>query len=225
MILSVHQPQYMPWLGFFHKIDQANLFVLLDNVQFKKNEWQNRNRIKTARGWQWITVPVLFKFPQKISEVRINNKVNWSRKHLNSLISNYSRAPYFFQCRDFFENTYRKKWESIVDISIYLIRYLSNTLGIKTKMIKASQLSLYEDPNERLIGFCKELGADTYLSGEGGRGYLDIDKFRDAGIKVVFQNFQHPVYRQLYDKFQPNMSVVDLLFNSGEKSLAIIRGG
>jgi len=225
MILAVHQPQYMPWLGYFDKIDQADLFVLLDNVQFKKNEWQNRNRIKTAGGWQWITVPVLFKFPEKISEVRINNKVDWPRKHLNSLIVNYSKAPYFSQYRDFFEDVYKKKWERIVDINIHLIKHLSNILGIKTKMIKASQLSLYDEQNERLIGLCKELEADTYLSGEGGRGYLDINKFTDAGIKVVFQNFQHPVYEQLYNKFEPNMSVIDLLFNNGDKSLNIIRGG
>ncbi len=95
MIVSVHQPQYLPWLGYFDKIERSDIFVFLDNVQFKKNEWQNRNKIKTSEGWQWLSVPVIHKFMQKISEVKINNTVWWGKKHLNALVTNYSKAPFF----------------------------------------------------------------------------------------------------------------------------------
>lgn len=224
MILAAHQPQYLPWLGYFHKMDQADVFVLLDNVQYKKNEWQNRNRIKTVQGWQWLTVPVLYKFPEWINQVRINNRVDWCRKHFQALITNYSRAPFFGLYRDFFEETYRREWEMLVDLNLHLIRFLAGCLGITTELRLASDYELSQEPNRRLIELCKLLGADTYLAGQGGRDYMDLVQFEQAGVKVVFQEFNHPVYGQLYGDFLPFMSVVDLLFNQGLKSLEILRG-
>ena len=111
LIVTIHQPQYLPWIGYFDKINQVDAFCFLDNVQFKKNEWQNRNRIKTAQGWQWLTVPVKHRFPQTIEEVEINDTVNWRRKHLQALATNYKKTPYFDEYIEFFEDVYSNEWE------------------------------------------------------------------------------------------------------------------
>lgn len=224
MIVAIHQPQYLPWLGYFDKIDRSDVFVLLDNVQYKKNEWQNRNRIRTAHGWQWITVPVLYKFPQKIREVKINNRVDWKKKHLHALVYNHSKSPYFDDHRPFFKDAYNRNWEYLVDISTHMIKYLVRALGIDTKILIASDFNLRDHPTERLIDICRTVGANTYLSGVHGARYMDMEKFMQAEIKVIVQNFRHPVYDQLFRKFEPFMSVVDLLFNHGKESLNIIRG-
>ncbi len=224
MIVAIHQPQYLPWLGYFDKIGRADIFVLLDNVQYKKNEWQNRNRIKTAHGWQWITVPVLNEFRQKINQVKINNRVDWKRKHLHALMYNYSKSPYFDEHKPFFEHIYNKKdWEYLVDINTHLIKYLVKALGIGSKILTASNFKLRDHPTERLIDICKAVGADTYLSGVDGYKYMDMEKFEQAEIKVFVQNFKHPTYSQLFGKFEPFMSIIDLLFNHGHESLKIIR--
>jgi hypothetical protein len=223
MIVGIHQPQYLPWLGYLDKIDISDVFVILDNVQYKKNEWQNRNRIKTAQGCQWITVPVLYRFPQRINEVQIANREGWTRKHLNTLITNYRKAPYFGDHLPFFEETYGRTWEYLVDINVHLIRYLIDALGIETELVLASQLNLRDGSTERLVDICKAVNADTYLSGRDGSQYMDLTQFRAEGIEVLFQNFHHPVYNQLYGEFEPNMSAVDLLFNNNTQSLELIR--
>ena len=224
MIVAVHQPQYLPWLGYFDKIDRAHLFVLLDIVQFKKNEWQNRNRIKTAQGWQWLTVPVAYRFLQRINQVKINLQSNWARKHLLTLKNNYSKAPYFADYFSAFENILTQNWQWIATLNIRLVRELTELLGIPTPLRLASEMGDFpEDPDERLIAICKHLGAETYLAGIGGKNYMELRRFEKAGIEVVFQEFKHPVYPQLYGDFLPNLSVIDLLFNCGEQSLKIIR--
>lgn len=223
MIVAIHQPQYLPWIGYFDKIDCADVFVLLDNVQYKKNEWQNRNRIKTSQGWQWITVPVLYKYPEKINEVKINNTVDWRKKHLNALTYNYSKAPFFEKHRRFLEKTFSTNWEFLVEINTHVIQYLINALGIDKKIVLASSLRLREGPTNRLVDICKHVQADTYLSGKDGAKYMNLDTFAQAKIKVIFQDFRHPIYPQLYEKFEPYMSIVDLLFNHNHNSLKIIR--
>ena len=228
MIAAIHQPQFIPWLGYFDKIDQSDVFIFLDNVQYKKNEYQNRNRIKTVNGWQWLTVPVLYKFPQKINEVRINNKIDWKRKHLNALVTNYSKAEYFEKYIGYFKELYSKEWEYISNINIEVTRQLAEFLGIKKNFIIVSEIihlkgGFSDDPTERLIELCRLIGADTYLAGKDGAKYMDVEKFTKSGIKLTFQDFKHPVYNQLFRKFEPYMSVIDLLFNHGEESLEIIR--
>lgn len=224
MMVSIHQPQYMPWIGYIDKIDRSDVFILLDNVQYKKNEWQNRNRIKTAQGWQWITVPVLYSFPEKINEVRINNRVDWRRKHLVAIETNYRRAPYFSKYFPYLEDIYRKEWERLVDINITLIKTLVDLFGIRKKILIASEFKTRDEPDGRLIDLCKAVGANTYLSGKDGPKYMDMDAFEKAGINVIIQDFKHPVYPQLYGKFEPNLSSIDLLFNCGEEGIEIIRG-
>jgi arginyl-tRNA synthetase len=226
MIVAIHQPQYLPWLGYFDKIDRSDVFVFLDNVQFKKNEWQNRNKIKTSEKWQWITVPVIHKFGQEISEVKINNTVTWGKKHLNTIITNYSKAPFFKEHVEFFEKTFAREWQYLVDINIHVIQYLTEALGISyKKFVRASEYALSEEPTERLTDICKEMGGDVYLSGKDGANYLDLDKFENEGIQVIFQDYKHPQYPQLYGDFEPYLSVIDLLFNCGPESLSILRKG
>ncbi len=220
MIVAVHQPQYLPWLGYFDKMRRADVFCFLDNVQYKKNDWQNRNRIKTAQGWQWLTVPVLYRFPQKINEVTINNAVKWKNKHLQALISNYNRAPFFKEFLDIFQQVYSENWESLSELNILLINRLRTALGLDQRpAVRASDYDLREDPTDRLIDICKALKADTYLSGQDGVKYMNMERFKQSGIRVVVQDFKHPAYPQIFEEFQSHMSVVDLLFNCGPGSL------
>jgi hypothetical protein len=224
VIVAVHQPQYLPWLGYFDKMIQADVFCYLDNVQYKKNEWQNRNRIKTARDWQWLTVPVSYRFGQKINEVKINNTVSWKRKHLQALITNYNKAPFFKDYIDFFEAVYSNDWEFLSELNVYLIDQICKMLNFQEKQtVLASTLSLGDDPTERLIDICKALGGDTYLSGPDGVKYMSLEQFRQKGIKVIVQAFRHPEYPQLFGEFMSHLSVVDLLFNCGPESSKKIR--
>jgi hypothetical protein len=224
LIVAIHQPQYLPWLGYFDKIIKADAFCYLDNVQYKKNEWQNRNRIKTAQGRQWLTVPVSYRFPQKINEVKINNTVNWKRKHLQAMITNYSKAPFFAEYIGFFEEVYSKDWELISELNVYLIGRMQEMLNIKEKRtVLASTLSLSDDPTERLIDICKTLEGDTYLSGQDGAKYMDLERFKANGIEVSVQDFIHPEYPQLFGDFASHLSIVDLLFNCGPETLERIK--
>jgi len=224
LIVAIHQPQYLPWLGYFDKIIKADAFCFLDNVQYKKNEWQNRNRIKTAQKQQWLTVPVLYRFPQKIDEVKINNAVNWKRKHLQALITNYNKTPYFREYIGLFEEVYAKDWEFISDLNVNLIDQIRKLLNLEEKQtVLASALSLSDDPTGRLIDICKALGGDTYLAGQDGANYMDLEQFNQQGINVIVQDFQHPEYPQLFGDFVSHLSIVDLLFNCGPESLKIIK--
>ncbi len=220
MIVAVHQPQYLPWLGYFDKMRRADVFCFLDNVQYKKNDWQNRNRIKNIQGWQWLTVPVHYRFPQTINEVTINNAVKWKNKHLQALISNYNRAPFFKEFLDIFQQVYSENWESLSELNILLINRLRTALGLDQRpAVRASDYDLREDPTDRLIDICKALKADTYLSGQDGVKYMNMERFKQSGIRVVVQDFKHPAYPQIFEEFQSHMSVVDLLFNCGPGSL------
>jgi hypothetical protein len=225
MILSVHQPQYLPWLGYFDKIDKADIFVFLDNVQFKKNEWQNRNKIKTANGWQWLTVPTLYKFPQLINDVAVNNKDHWQHRQQQALISNYKKASCWGELEGFFEDIFTRPWQTISELNIAVVRRLVDILGIETALYVASELEQFpEDPDERLIAIAKHFGTDTYLAGSGGKDYMNLEKYDRSGIEVLFQEYAHPVYDQLFGGFEPFMSVIDLIFNHGKNSLNILRG-
>ena len=226
MIVSIHQPQYLPWLGYFDKIARSEVFVFLDNVQFKKNEWQNRNKIKTSEGWQWLSVPVIHRFTQKISEVEINNTVQWGRKHLNALSTHYSKALFFNDYIDFFEQTYAQEWKYLTGINVHMVKYLTEVLGLTDKkFVLASELETREGVTERLIDICRQLGADVYLSGKDGAKYMELELFRQEGIQVAFQDYEHPRYDQLYGDFEPFLSIIDLLFNCGPDSLSILKKG
>jgi hypothetical protein len=218
MIVGIHQPQFMPWLGYFDKIIKSDIFIFLDDVQYKKNEWQNRNRIKTAKGAQWLTVPVSFHFPEKITEVKVNNETDWRKNHLSSFTTNYSKAGYYNETLKLFADIYEKEWVSLSELNIAVIMRVIEFLGIKTRTIKSSEITSTGASTERLVSLCKELKADTYLSGAGGKDYLEESMFTQAGIKVIFQEYSHPAYYQCFEGFIPNLSILDLLFNCGLES-------
>jgi len=226
MKVVIHQPEYLPWLGFFDKLDKCDLFVFLDHVQYQKG-FINRNKIKTDRGWQWLTVPIIHKYHrQPINKVKIDNQTNWRKNHWKTMIYYYNQTPYFKKYAQFFKDVFKQNWVKLVDLDIYLIKNLMKMLGIKTPLKKSSLLKVKGKKTELLINICKVVEANTYLSGEGGRQYMDLKMFEKKGIKVLFQDFRHAVYPQQFDKksFLPKMSAIDLLFNCGEESFNIIKG-
>jgi len=231
MILSVHQPQYIPWLGYFDKIDNSDCFVYLDIVQYKSREFQNRNKVRTKDGWLWLTVPVVSKGAdrQRVDEVLIDNSSDWMSVHWKTLQSCYNRAPCFNLYRDFFEDVYvSKPWERLIDLNVHITAYVCEQLGIDTPVEYESKIGTSSQSTERIIELCQKLKSDTYLTGIGGRAYLDEAKFQEAGIKLIYQEFEHPIYQQLYcktsDDFLSCLSILDLLFNEGPKSIDLIRG-
>lgn len=224
MVVAVHQPQYLPWLGYFHKIAKCDCFVFLDCVQYKKREFQNRNKIRTKDGWMWLTVPVISKERevQLINEVEINNSFPWQRKHLNSIKLAYKNAPYFSNYIGFFEDVYSKKWVRLIDLNLYIIDFILKELQIETPIKFLSQLNVEGTKTERIIQICKALGSDTYLSGIGGKDYLDEELFKNNKIKLIYQEFKHPCYKQCYSPFIEKLSIIDLLFNCGKNSRKVL---
>jgi hypothetical protein len=229
MIYSVHQPQYLPWLGFFDKIDKSDAFVFLDDVQYKHREYQNRNKVRTKDGWIWLTVPIKFYRGDKISDVRIDDSRDWKTQHLKSLKSWYSRGDNFDKYFSFFEALYKKEWDKLCELNVGIIEFLLDSLGIKKPIYFESELNAGGEKTQRIINIGEKLKADVYLSGAGGRDYLEENKFSESGMGLCYQDFVHPAYRQQFsnkrEDFIPYMSVVDLMFNEGERSLGIIRGG
>lgn len=226
MVVTIHQPEHLPWAGFFDKMRQADLFVLLDSTQFAKDDFQNRNRIKTAQGTTWLTVPVYKrgKSEQSILETEICNDTQWGNRCWSVIYQNYKNAPYFATYRPFFEELYAKPWTKLVDLNIAIIEYVAKKLGLQTQLLRASELGIYErGANKVNLTICQHLNADVYLSGKFGKQYLDESLFHAEKIEVAYQDFHHPVYPQLWGEFQPYMSAFDLLFNCGDQSLEIIK--
>lgn len=223
MRVTIHQPQFLPWLGYLDKIDQADLFIVLDTVQFKKNEWQNRNRIRTATGWQWLTVPVLQRFGQRIDEVRINPTAAWRAQHLRAIEMHYARAPYRDRYLPELRGLYERKWVKLCELNVALIRWLLEAYGIATPVRLASEWPAREEPTDRLADLCRAVRATSYLAGPGAGQYLDKPRFEASGVRLEMQAFRHPVYRQVYEPFEPNLSAVDLLLLEGPKALATLR--
>jgi hypothetical protein len=225
MIVTIHQPEHLPWLGFFDKMRQADIFVLLDTVQFSKGDFQNRNRIKTAQGATWLTVPVYKKgrSHQRIVDVEIVQQTKWRRRCCGLLTDNYAAAPYFARHQPFFEWLYARDWQYLAELNIRIIRYLVEQLGLETKLLRASQMGVDQaGATAVLVNICSALGADVYLSGKHGREYLDESSFARQGIQIVYQDFHHPIYPQQGEGFVANLSVIDLLFNCGDTSLCRI---
>ncbi len=223
MLATIHQPNYLPWPGFFHKWMSADAFVILDTVQFHKNDWQNRNRIKTANGAQWLTVPVHYRFPAHINEVGIVEGT-WLRKQSAALEQAYGKAPYFQYYWTDIHSTMMRPWQRLSDMNVALIHLLGGMLECVAPLHLASQMQTSDsDPTDRLIGLCREIGATGYLAGIDGKKYMQTGKFSEAGIDVCYQDVAAPVYDQLYGEFVSHLSVVDLLFNVGPEAPDVIR--
>lgn len=219
-IAVIHQPQYFPYLGFFHKLAQADVFVVMDNVEFLRRGLQHRNKIKTAQGEQWLTVPVLHRQNQMIREVNINHEFPWPRKHWGTLCTNYSPAPYFDHYAPTLKPLLFQDWESLRDLNLAMIRWVMQQLEIKVPMVNLSDLDVQGHKSQLLIDTCRAVGADTYLSGVGGKNYMDLALFEAAGIDVIWQDFTPPTYGQCFPDlgFIPNLSILDVLFCCGPES-------
>jgi hypothetical protein len=223
----VLQPTYLPWMGYFGMIDIADVFVFYDDVQFEKQGWQQRNRIKTPQGEAWLSVHIYHDFGQKINEVKINDASNWRKKHWQSIYQSYAKAPHFLEYQDEIEKIYQMEWVYIGELNIFIIKKLSELLGVRIpKFIKSSELEgITGQKTDRLFPILEQIGADEYVTGPGTRDYLETDKFRERGIKLYWYEFQHPVYPQIRGEFTPYLSVIDLLFNTGGEAIKYIREG
>lgn len=221
MIVSIHQPNFIPWIGYFYKIAQSDIFVLLDDVNYSKNSFINRNKIKTPNGEQWLTIPVIHsgKFGQKINEVQLQFFEKNLRKVKNSLQSNYSKSTYFKEIFEIFEK-YDDFSASLSEFNEYFIISILEYLDIKTKIVKSSDLkNVSGESTERLVSICKELGADKYLAGFGSKNYQDDELFSSKNISPIVSKFEHPLYNQLWGDFISNLSIVDLIMNEGKNSI------
>ncbi|MBI4040659.1 MAG: WbqC family protein [Deltaproteobacteria bacterium] len=226
MILGCIQPSYIPWKGYFHLIQKSDIFVFHDNIQYDKQSWRNRNLIKTAVGKQWLSVPVKIKddWQKNILEVDIDNDQPWQRKHINLIRQNYLKSPFYDHYIDFFEDVYRSHWKRLVDLDVYLIKEICGFLGIRTRLISASELSLEGKKTDRLVQMCLQCQAKKYLSGPAAKEYIELPKFLEHGIELEYMDYTYPVYPQLFGEFDHQVSIIDVLFNCGENSYQYIWG-
>jgi len=217
MIVAAHQPNYIPYLGFFDKMAKSDVFVIFDDGQFADREFIHRNKIRISSGWKWLTIPV-FKEKISINEIKINEldckKIPlWNRQHFREIDDNYRKAPYYDVYADDLKDIYLKKYDHMIDFNMKLIEFLVGAFDINVEMKLTSTLGLESHSTERLVDLMHALGGDVYLSGSGGHKYLDESLFKD--IELVYQNYDHPVYKQCFPDFVPNMSAIDALFNVG----------
>jgi hypothetical protein len=222
----VLQPGYLPWLGFFDQLRRSDVFVYYDDVQYDRHGWRNRNRIKTRQGPLWLTVPVMTggHHGQTIMDAAIDNRMPWARKHLAAISQNYARAPYLAEYLPQLEALLLRQWLRLVDLDIAAVGLMCEWLGIERKIVCASQLGIDGHRSERLLGICRHFNADCYLSGDSAQNYLNLALFADAGVRVEWQNYHHPVYPQLHGEFLPYLSALDLVLNVGPESISILEG-
>ncbi len=223
MIVSIHQPAYLPWLGYFDRISASDLFVFLDSVQFEKNSFTNRNRIKTAKGALWLTVPVLSQghLQKRLVDIKIDGTQNWKRKHLRAIEQNYSKAPFFADRFDRLVGSYGCETDGLAEFCYRQLQFWLGELSISTPVVRASELDVAGSKSDLIVALCKRLGATAYLSGPFGRDYLQEDSFAEAGIAIRYHEYSHPTYRQLFGEFIPSLAVVDYWLNAApEKGAA-----
>lgn len=225
MRVGIHQLHYLPWLRYFDKIYQSDVFVVLDDIQFNKNGWQNRNRVKSASGTTLLTVPVHMHAAQRLDEVRIHNGTPWRRKHWATLEQSYARAPYFDDYAGFLRKTYARDWEFLNDINQAMLRFFLDALEIRTPVAFSSELQVPGVATERLANLIKAVGGDTYLSGAYALdAYLDASVLEREGIALELQEWHAPTYPQRHGEFVADLSIVDLLMNCGPDSLGVLCG-
>lgn len=218
MIVAGHQPNYLPWLGFFDKMRRCEVFIIEDNVQFERQGFTNRNKIMTTDGVRWLSVPVEHaNKPLLINEIKIANRgePNWGRRHWLTLKHSYCKAPYWGKYSAFFEDTYKREWSMLIDLNMHLIKGIMRFLKIDKPLVMGSSLGAEGKKTELIIAQCKKVGADVQLAGDGGKDYIDNRRFEQEGIGLVFQEFKHPIYPQTCKGFVGNLSVVDFLFCTG----------
>ena len=223
MKVVIHQPQYFPYAGFFHKLSLADVFVIMDDAQYDKR-FTNRNRIIIPNGWMWITVPINkeHKFLPN-TEVDVNNQLAWRETHWRKIYHSYSKAKFFHAYKDYFEALYKKDWNFLFELDLETIKQVIKWLGIKIEIIRESELKVKGESTQRLVNVCRVLGADTYISGSGGKNYLDEKLFERNQIKLEYQRYKCKPYPQhLSELFIPDLSIIDMLANVGPDSIKLI---
>jgi hypothetical protein len=223
VVVGIHQPNFLPWIGYFYKILKSDIFVFLDNVQFTKNSFQNRVKIKTKEGAKWLTLPILHNFGQLTKDVLINNNEKWREKHLKTLEANYRKTPFYKEIASFIQGIYfHKEWTLMTELNIKLLTDVCECLSIKTKFILASSLNVKGTSTDLLINIIKKVNGNIYLSGKGGANYQQAEAFSQAGINLVYTDFKHPTYPQYWSDFSQGLSIIDYLFNCGNTGFSEI---
>ncbi|EKD63224.1 MAG: hypothetical protein ACD_51C00316G0019 [uncultured bacterium] len=230
MRVTILQPSYIPWIGYFDQINKSDVFVFFDDVQYTRRDWRNRNRIKTTKGEEkYLTVPVEAKgnYDALIKDIKIHydNKC-WEKSHLGLIKENYRSAEFFPEVFPILERHLLEKYEYLSDLNCELTRELSEYLGIKhVQFVKSSGLGItnYNDSTEHLVNICKKFNATSYLTGDSAKSYMNEEMFKKENIELKYHGYKHPEYNQLHGKFLPYLSIIDLLFNCGKKSLSILK--
>lgn len=221
MYVGIHQPNYIPWAGYFYKILKSDIFVFLDDVQYEKNGFADRNSIKTPQGKCYLKIPVNSKgLHVNYNEILMKEELQWRNRHQKIIEMNYKRSAYFQSVRDILYPLYEMDYHILSDFNICFIQKIVEKLGFHTKFLRSSDLKVEGKSTERLINIIQKVNGDTYISGEGGAKYQDEVMFQNSGIKLVYSNFIPPVYSQLWGTFIPNLSILDLLFNLGFEGAA-----
>ena len=225
-VVSVHQPNFMPWVKLLDKVLGSDVYVAYDTVQYTKSEYHSRQKIKTHYGDAWLTVPLLSQKGrlQRIDEVRIDNKQPWRRKHLHLLRVNYAKAPFFEEVYELVRAAYAKEHEELADLGTDLIVSLCGYLGSEVEIVRASALPHSGDNTQRLVDLVRAVGGDTHLTSTFGtdRRYIDWERLLQVGIGLQVQRVNHPVYPYLHGPFVANLSALDMLFNCGRQTAAIL---
>ncbi len=227
---TILQPTYLPWLGYFEMIDATDIFVVFDHVQFVKKSWQHRNRTKNANGQCLISIPVV-KAPRETAIKDIKMSFHDRQPlidHWRTISHSYQKAPYFSTYKESIEALYSQQYLKLISFTVKLIQTLCELLGITTQMVYSSSLDLHDEnlgKTEKVVNLCKKVGLSYLYDTHGAMEFIEVEKFKVAGIDIEFQRYEHPTYNQLFGEFIPYMSVIDLLFNEGDNSLAIIRSG
>ena len=216
MIVTIHQPDFLPWLRFFSRWKESDVYIVFDNVQFVRRGWHHRDKIKTAHGVKWLTVPVKKKsrYYQKINEVEIDYHESWQQSHFGIVKAAYSKAKSFDLVFDALTNIYSKNHCFLIDLNMDFLKFCAAQLGIDTPVLKASSYSVMGTKSEKLLGLVNAVGGSVYLTGTGSRDYLDEKIFLDAGVEVKWQEYESPIYPQLHGEFEKMLSVLDYLMVS-----------
>lgn len=226
MRVAIHQPNFLPWIGYFHKMASCDVFIYLDDVQYTKNSYQNRVLIKTPQDAQWLTLPVRHKFGQLTNEVMINDATDWRRKHLKTLEMNYRKSPNFAPVFALLSGVYEAKdWTGMSEFNIALLEAIRTVLGIRCQVVKSSELNVTGQSTQRLINLVQQVRGTEYLSGGGGSKYQEESMFEAVGIKLCYSDFSHPMYPQLWGEFAKGLSVIDLMFNDPGAAALFSKGG
>jgi hypothetical protein len=221
LIVSIHQPAYLPWLGYLARIAASDVFIFLDTVQFEKNSFINRNRVKTAGGSHWLTIPLHVRghLGATLLDMEIDNRRDWRRKHLRTIDQSYRRAPHFAANAPRLAALFDATDNRLTELCFRQLHFWLEEFGVRTRVVRASQLPVTGRKSELVLALCQHLGATTYLAGPQGRSYLEEERFEAQGIQVTYHQFNHPEYPQLYGEFIPAMSVVDYWMNCGGSSM------